>query len=174
MAGVLTSMMQNDKFVQDAAVNLNLFNILEILNETEDKKLLAKCVYILSGLIYGENLNIKLKFLEELNGLAILYNLLIKEKDNYPVFKRVLNILREITKIEDNDSELNQVRLKALLKIMDLNMNQLILAILKNSIIDFENKEVFEHNSDIRAIVYDLLIYICKSFDSLKEVFDVN
>lgn len=174
MASVLTSMMQNDKLVQDAAINFNLFKILEIINETDDEKLLAKCVYILSGLIYGDNLNTKLVFMENHDGISFIYNLIIKTKDNYTVFKRVLNILRDLTKIEDNDSELNQIRLRALLKIIDLKLNELILSIVKNSITSYDDKDVFEHNSEIRAIAYDLLVNICKSFTSLKEIFDVS
>lgn len=166
-------MMQNDKYVQDAAADLNLFKILEIINDTDDEKLRSKCVYILSGLIYGDNMKTKLIFLDNLDGLSFLYNLLIKTKDNYPVFKRALNILRDITKIEDNDSELNQIRLKSLLKIMDLKLNELILTILNKSIVSFDNPEINENNSDIRLICYDLLINICKSFDSISEIFDV-
>lgn len=167
-------MMQNDKYVQDAAADLNLFKILELINDTDDEKLRAKCVYILSGLLYGDNLKTKLIFLETLDGLSFLYNLLLKTKDNYPVFKRTLNILRDITKIEENDSELNQIRLKSLLKIMDLKFNELILTILKNTVVSYDDVEVYENNSEIRSITYDLLINICKSFDSLKDIFDVR
>jgi hypothetical protein len=167
-------MMQNDKYVQDAAADLNLFKILEIINDTNDEKLRAKCVYILSGLIYGDNLKTKLIFIENLDGLSFLYNLLLKTKDNYPVFKRTLNIIRDITKIEENDSELNQIRLKSLLKIIDLKLNELILTILKKSVVSYDDIEIYENNSDIRSITYDLLINICKSFDSLKEIFDVS
>jgi len=167
-------MMQNDKYVQDAAADLNLFKILEIINGTDDEKLRAKCVYILSGLIYGDSLKTKLIFLENLDGLSFIYNLLLKTKDNYPVFKRTLNVLRDITKIEENDSELNQIRLKCLLKIMDLKLNQLILTILRKSDFSYDDFEVYENNSDIRGICYDLLINICKSFDSLIDVFVVN
>jgi len=167
-------MMQNDKYVQDAAADFNLFKILEIINDTDDDKLRAKCVYILSGLIYGDNIKTKLIFLENLDGLSFLFNLLIKIKDNYPVFKRTLNILRDITKIEENDSELNQIRLKSLLKIIDLKLNELILTILKKSIVCYDDVEVYENNSDVRLILYDLLINICKSFDTKTEVFDVN
>ncbi len=167
-------MMQNDKYVQDAAAKLKLFDILKIINNTDDEKLLAKCVYILSGLLYGDNLNTKLIFIDDLDGLELLYNLLIKAKNNYSIFKRTLNIFRELTKIEENDSELNQIRLKALLKIMDLKMNDLMLNILKNSLVSYDDKEIFNNNSEIRTIIYDLLLNICKSFDSLNDIFNVR
>jgi hypothetical protein len=167
-------MMQNDKYVQDAAADLNLFKILEIINETDDEKLLAKCVYILSGLIYGDNLKTKLIFLENLDGLSFLYNLLLKTKNNNSVLKRTLNILRDITKIEENDSELNQIRLKSLLQILDLKLNELILTILNKSVVSFDDVERSENNSEIRLICYDLLINLCKSFSSLQEIFIVR
>ena len=174
MAGILTSMMQNDTYVQDAAVRFNLFNILNIINETNDKQTLGKCIYILSGLVYGDNLNTKLIFLEKYDGISLLHNLMIKNKENFPVFRRILNILRDLTKIEDNDSDLNQIRLKSLLKIIDLKINDLLLNFIKNISISDEDKENYENNLEIRGIIYDILINICKSFDSLKEIFDVN
>lgn len=174
MAGVLSSMMQNDKLVQNAAADLGVFNILNVINETSDDKLLAKCIYILTGLIYGDNLHTKILFLENYEGLSLIYNLIIKHKNNITVFKRILNILREMTKIEDNDSELNQIRLKSLLKIMDLKLNTLVLQLLASSSLDNENKEEYENHSEIRVIIYDLLINICKSFSSLNEIFEVS
>ena len=55
-------MMQNDKYVQDAAVDLNIFDILILIHNSEDETLIAKCVYMLTGLLYGDNLKIKLLF----------------------------------------------------------------------------------------------------------------
>jgi len=166
-------MMQNDKYVQDAAADLNIFDILVLMHNSEDKTLTAKCVYILTGLLYGDNLKMKLLFLEKFDGIALIYNMLIKNKDSLPVFKRVLGILREMTKIEESDSPLNQIRLKCLLKVIELKLNELILTIINNSSIDEDDASYYVLNFEIREIAYDILVNICKSFSTVKEIFDV-
>jgi hypothetical protein len=166
-------MMQNDKYVQDAAVDLNIFDILILMHNSDDEILIAKCVYMLTGLLYGDNLQIKLLFLEKFDGIALIYNMLLKNKDRLTVFKRVLGILREMTKIEESDSPLNQIRLKCLLKVIDLKLNELVLTIVNNSNINDEDNSFYLLNFEIREITYDILVNFCKSFSSVKEIYDV-
>jgi hypothetical protein len=166
-------MMQNDKYVQDAAVDLNIFDILILIHNSEDETLIAKCVYMLTGLLYGDNLKIKLLFLEKFDGITLIYNMILKNKDRLPLFKRVLSILREMTKIEESDSPLNQIRLKCLLKVIELKLNELILTIINNSHINDEDNSFYLLNFEIREITYDILVNFCKSFSSIKEIFDV-
>lgn len=167
-------MMQNDPYVQEAAVDLNIFDILVLMHNSEDNTLIAKCVYILTGLLYGDNLKMKLLFLEKFDGIALIYNMLIKNKDKLPVFKRILGILREVTKIEECDSPLNQIRLKCLLRVIELKLNELVLTIINNSSINDDEESFYFLNNEIRQTAYDILVNLCKSFSNVKDIYDVN
>jgi hypothetical protein len=172
LASLLGSMMQNDKFIQTAAIDLGIFKILDLINSCNDKELSAKYIYILTGILYGEFEKSKTLFLEEFDGLKLLYNLLIKncpQGDNpqYTTFKRVLNIIKELTKIEEKEAENFNVRRLCLNKMGEINLHKMMLEILSG--MDYNTSD----NADVVKIVLEILIHCAVLFESLDSVFSI-
>ena len=103
-----------------------LQNILPILNDSEDLDLSSKCSYILTGLLFGEYDLPKRLFLEEYDGIRLIHNLLIINRNNFKNTKRLLNLIQELTRIEDKHSENAKTRLVCVEKIKEIKLDQMI------------------------------------------------
>ena len=171
MSDILTTMMQNDKYVQEAAMQLNIFNILDLLNKSEDQVMIGKYIYMLTGIIYGEGDKTKICFLTEYDGMKLLFNLLIKNSNNSKNTKRLLNLIKELTRIDDKDSENFNTRKVALENIKEIQTNKMLIELLKG--LDMENTELAEENLDKMKIILQILVNIVKSFESLKDIFQI-
>jgi hypothetical protein len=163
LANIFTSMLQNDKFVQDAAIELGLFKrVMILLNETQDSDIMDKSIYMLTGLLYGEYDKPKILFLNEYDGIKLLYNLLIKNHQHKKNTRRIMNILNEITRREDHDNINYKTRFIAMERIKEIKMNELLLGIL-------EECDLLEF--DIGNLVLEIFINIIKIYDNLEEIF---
>ena len=88
-ARIITQMTQNESFVQKEALKLGIFNYLKDLNEEKDPELITIYIYLLTGLLYGDDITTKKYFVEECDGIKLLFNLLIREIKSYKNTKRL-------------------------------------------------------------------------------------
>jgi hypothetical protein len=83
-------------------------------------------IYLLTGMIYGDELDVRKYFINELNGIVFLFNMLIREEGNYKNERRLLNIMADLTKAaiqqiistSDLTQEQQEAKIKALLSQM--------------------------------------------------------
>ena len=68
-ARIIIQMTQNDGFVQNAALQFAIFNYMKYLNEEKDSALIDVYIYLF-----------RKYFVEECEGIKLLFNLLIIEK----------------------------------------------------------------------------------------------
>ena len=138
---ILTQMMQNDGYIQKEAMNLGLFKYLDNLNTETDKDLVTNYIYILTGLIYGNETSVRNFFIKDLNGIPLLYNLLLKQRNIQKNFKRVLNILNDLTKIvdEQGNKDMYLSRKNALSIIKSLHINTFLCEMLCDYSYDNDN-----------------------------------
>ena len=87
-ARIITQMSQNDSFVQKAALDLGIFNYLKDLNEEKDPELISIYIYLLTGLLYGEEISTRNYFVKECDGIKLLFNTLVKEINSAKNTKR--------------------------------------------------------------------------------------
>ena len=165
LATLLGSMMQNDKFIQSAALDLGIFKLLDLLHKSEDDLMNSKYVYVLTGVLYGEYEKSKTLFLEEFDGMKVLYNLLIKTPNSTATFRRILNIIKELTKIEEKEAENYKVRYLAMSKISEIKLNFLLLNILND--LDYNSADCI----DSIKVTLEILSNIVKVFDSLDQIY---
>ena len=78
-ARIITQMAQNESYVQKAALELGIFNYLKDLNEEKDPELITIYIYMLTGLLYGDDITTKKFFVQECDGIKLLFNLLVRE-----------------------------------------------------------------------------------------------
>ena len=173
LADILTTMMQNDKMVQEAAMQFEIFNVLDLINKTQDKTLIAKYIYMLTGIIYGEGEKPKLMFMNDFDGFKLLYNLLIKntQLEDVKNFKRILNVVRELTRIEDTTSENYQTKLLAVKKIKEINMHIILMEFLKK--LEFNDVNFLEDDLDLMKILLQIFVNIVKLYDSLADILNL-
>jgi hypothetical protein len=165
LASLLGSILQNDKYIQNAAIDLGIFKVLELLNTSDDEVMTGKYVYLLTGILYGEYEKSKTLFLNEFDGMKLLYNLLIKTPRTSPAYRRILNIVQELTKIEDNQAENFKVRYLAMTKISEINLHLLLVKTLEE--LDYNSMDCI----DLVKITLEILKNVIKLFDNLDEVF---
>ena len=148
-ARIITQMTQNDGFVQKAALQLGIFNYLKDLNEEKDPELINVYIYLLTGLLYGQEISTRKYFVEECDGIKLLFNLLIREINNVKNTKRLLNIYSEITKEVDENLVKggNELRKFTINQMNELNLHHRFASML----IDYNYSN--ENN-------YDIIIYI--------------
>ena len=94
-ARIITQMAQNEPFVQKAALDLGIFNYLKDLNEEKDPELMSAYIYLLTGLLYGDEISTRKFFVENCDGIKLLFNTLVKEIKSTKNTKRLLNIYSE-------------------------------------------------------------------------------
>jgi len=168
-ARIITQMTQNDGFVQKAALKLGIFNYLKDLNEEKDPELINVYIYLLTGLLYGQEISTRKYFVEECDGIKLLFNLLIREINNVKNTKRLLNIYSEITKEVDENLVKggNELRKYTINQMKELKLHQRFISMLNDY--NYSN----ENNCDIIHIIFSIIYNLTELFmDNPNELFD--
>jgi hypothetical protein len=168
-ARIITQMSQNDSFVQKAALDLGIFNYLKDLNEEKDPELMSIYIYLLTGLLYGEEISTRKFFVEQCDGIKLLFNTLVKEIKNIKNTKRILNIFSELTK--ETDEKLvkggNDLRKYIFNEIKEIKLH--------NKFINMLNDYSYQNDNecDIIHIIFSILSNLTELFmDNINELFD--
>ena len=168
-ARILTQMSQNDSFVQKAALDLGIFNYLKDLNEEKDPELMSIYIYLLTGLLYGEEISTRKFFVEQCDGIKLLFNTLVKEIKNIKNTKRILNIFSELTK--ETDEKIvkggNDLRKYIFNEIKEIKLH--------NKFINMLNDYSYQNDNecDIIHIIFSILSNLTELFmDNINELFD--
>lgn len=96
---LLSLMLQNHKFAQEAAVNFGILNLVDTLLSETDEEVLGKLLYVIGGVLYGDYTEARKSFINQHNGLEVLRSLLQRKYTKY--LRRVISILVELSKPED-------------------------------------------------------------------------
>ena len=168
-ARIITQMTQNDNFVQKAALELGIFNYLKDLNEEKDPELINAYIYLLTGLLYGQEISTRKYFVEECDGIKLLFNLLVREINSFKNTKRLLNIFSELTK--DTDESLvkggKELRKYIINQMNELKLQNRFIYMLKDY--NYNN----ENNCDVIHIIFSILYNISELFvDNPSEIYD--
>ena len=167
LGNILTQMTQNDGYVQKAALDLGIFKFLDELNKSEDKDLNQMYIYLLTGMIYGDELEVRKYFIEKLNGIVFLFNMLIREEGNFKNERRLLNIMSDLTKIIDHEDKKDavKIRLTALNKMKEIDLHHKFLMLLND--FDYSNKD----NCDITHVIFDNICNVIELYENgIEEV----
>ena len=168
-ARIITQMSQNDSFVQKAALDLGIFNYLKDLNEEKDPELMSIYIYLLTGLLYGEEISTRKFFVEQCDGIKLLFNTLVKEIKSNKNTKRLLNIFSELTK--ETDEKIvkggNDLRKYILNEIKEIKLHNKFI----NMLNDYQYKN--DNECDIIHIVFSIISNLTELYmDNISEVFD--
>jgi hypothetical protein len=169
-ARIITQMAQNESFVQKAALELGIFNYLKDLNEEKDPELINAYIYLLTGLLYGQEISTRKFFVQECDGIKLLFNLLIREFKSNKNTKRLLNIFSELTKnIDENlvkgGTELRKYTIN---QINELKLHNRFISMMKDY--NYNN----ENNCDIIHIIFSIIYNLTELFmGNPSEVFDL-
>ena len=168
-ARIITQMAQNDSFVQKAALDLGIFNYLKDLNEEKDPELMNAYIYLLTGLLYGEEISIRKYFVQECDGIKLLFNTLVKEINSNKNTKRLLNIYSELTK--EIDEKLvkggNDLRKYIFNEIKEIKLHDKFIKMLN----DYSYKN--DSECDIVHIIFSIISNLTELYmDNINEVFD--
>ena len=169
-ARIITQMAQNESFVQKAALELGIFNYLKDLNEEKDPELINAYIYLLTGLLYGQEISTRKYFVQECDGIKLLFNLLIREFKSNKNTKRLLNIFSELTKTIDEKLVKggNELRKYTINQINELKLHHRFISMLNDY--NYNN----ENNCDIIHIIFSIIYNLTELFmDTLSEVFDL-
>ena len=167
LGNIITQMTQNDGFVQKAALDLGIFKFLDELNKSEDPDLNKMYIYLLTGMIYGDELDVRKYFISELNGIVFLFNMLIREEGNFKNERRILNIMADLTKIIDHEDKKDavKIRLMALDKMKEIDMHHKFLMLLND--FDYSNKD----NCDITHVIFDNIVNVIELYENgIEEI----
>ena len=168
-ARIITQMAQNEGFVQKAALELGIFKYLKDLNEEKDPQLINAYIYLLTGLLYGQEISTRKYFVEECDGIKLLFNLLIREFESNKNTKRLLNIFSELTK------EMDEKLVKGGKELRKYTINQINELKLHHRFISMLNDYHYnnENNCDIIHIIFSIIYNLTELFtDSPSEIFD--
>ena len=168
-ARIITQMSQNDSFVQKAALDLGIFNYLTDLNEEKDPELMSIYIYLLTGLLYGEEISTRKFFVEQCDGIKLLFNTLVKEIKSNKNTKRLLNIFSELTK--ETDEKIvkggNDLRKYIFNEIKEIKLHNKFI----NMLNDYQYKN--DNECDIIHIVFSIISNLTELYmDNISEVFD--
>ena len=165
---LITQMMQNDGYIQKAAMDFGIFAFLKELHETSDKELIGMYIYMLTGIIYGDELEVRKHFVLELDGVVLLFNMLLKQKDNFKNTKRLLNIFLDLNKITDKHAKegISELREKTLMIMKDINLHKNFVLMLNDYDYSCTN------NLDVIHIIMDNIVNVCELFEDVNIVFD--
>jgi hypothetical protein len=169
-ARIITQMAQNESFVQKAALELGIFNYLKDLNEEKDPELINAYIYLLTGLLYGQEISTRKFFVQECDGIKLLFNLLIREFKSNKNTKRLLNIFSELTKNIDENLVKggNELRKYTINQINELKLHHRFISMMKDY--NYNN----ENNCDIIHIIFSIIYNLTELFmDNPSEVFDL-
>ena len=168
-ARIITQMTQNESYVQKAALQLGIFNFLKDLNEEKDPELITIYIYLLTGLLYGDDITTKKYFVQECDGIKLIFNLLVRETKSYKNTKRLLNIYSELTKETDENlvkggKELRKYIFK---QIHDIKLHHKFINMLNDY--DYNN----QNNCDIIHIIFSIIYNLAELFiDNPAEIYD--
>jgi len=168
-ARIITQMSQNDSFVQKAALDLGIFNYLKDLNEEKDPELMSVYIYLLTGLLYGEEISIRKYFVQECDGIKLLFNTLVKEINSTKNTKRLLNIYSELTK------EIDEKLVKGGNDLRKYIFNEIKEIKLHDKFINMLNDYSYKNDSecDIIHIIFSIISNLTELYmDNINEVFD--
>ena len=168
-ARIITQMSQNDSFVQKAALDLGIFNYLKDLNEEKDPELMSIYIYLLTGLLYGEEISTRKFFVEQCDGIKLLFNTLVKEIKSNKNTKRLLNIFSELTK--ETDEKIvkggNDLRKYIFNEIKEIKLHNRFI----NMLNDYQYKN--DNECDIIHIIFSIISNLTELYmDNISEVFD--
>ena len=168
-ARIITQMSQNDSFVQKAALDLGIFNYLKDLNEEKDPELMSIYIYLLTGLLFGEEISTRKFFVEQCDGIKLLFNTLVKEIKSNKNTKRLLNIFSELTK--ETDEKIvkggNDLRKYIFNEIKEIKLHNKFI----NMLNDYQYKN--DNECDIIHIVFSIISNLTELYmDNISEVFD--
>ena len=168
-ARIITQMSQNDSFVQKAALDLGIFNYLKDLNEEKDPELMSIYIYLLTGLLYGEEISTRKFFVEQCDGIKLLFNTLVKEIKSNKNTKRLLNIFSELTK--ETDEKIvkggNDLRKYIFNEFKEIKLHNKFI----NMLNDYQYKN--DNECDIIHIVFSIISNLTELYmDNISEVFD--
>ena len=168
-ARIITQMSQNDSFVQKAALNLGIFNYLKDLNEEKDPELMSIYIYLLTGLLYGEEISTRKFFVEQCDGIKLLFNTLVKEIKSNKNTKRLLNVFSELTK--ETDEKIvkggNDLRKYIFNEIKEIKLHNKFI----NMLNDYQYKN--DNECDIIHIIFSIISNLTELYmDNISEVFD--
>ena len=168
-ARIITQMSQNDSFVQKAALDLGIFNYLKDLNEEKDPELMSIYIYLLTGLLYGEEISTRKFFVEQCDGIKLLFNTLVKEIKSNKNTKRLLNIFSELTK--ETDEKIvkggNDLRKYIFNEIKEIKLHNKFI----NMLNDYQYKN--DNECDIIHIIFSIISNLTELYmDNISEVFD--
>ena len=168
-ARIITQMTQNESYVQKAALELGIFNYLKDLNEEKDPELITIYIYMLTGLLYGDDITTKKYFVQECDGIKLLFNLLVRETKSNKNTKRLLNIFSELTKETDENivkggKELRKYIMK---EINEIKLHHRFINMLNDY--NYNN----ENNCDVIHIIFSIIYNMIELFiDNPAEVYD--
>ncbi len=168
-ARIITQMSQNDSFVQKAALDLGIFNYLKDLNEEKDPELISIYIYLLTGLLYGEEISTRNYFVKECDGIKLLFNTLIKEINSTKNTKRILNIYSELTK------EIDENIIKGGTELRNYVLNEIKTIELHHRFINMLNDYSYKNDNDcdIVHIIFSIIGNLTELYmDNINEVFD--
>ena len=168
-ARIITQMAQNESYVQKAALNLGIFNYLKDLNEEKDPELMNAYIYLLTGLLYGQEISTRKYFVEECDGIKLLFNTLVKEIKNIKNTKRLLNIYSELTKEVDENLVKGGIDLKKYIfkEIKEIKLHERFI----NMLNEYSYKN--ENDCDIIHIILSIISNLTELYmDNIDEVFD--
>ena len=159
LARLLSNMMQNDKIVQEEALNSGLLKCLIYLksnefydiNDENNKQLVNKTILVLSGFINGECTEAKKAFVNE-NGYQLLFNIY---KEN-TIF-RILKIVEELTKPEID---------KILLETSDYLIDNFLKINGVDNILEVLSQEYTKNNEDEAIVCLNILSNTSHKWDS--------
>ena len=168
-ARIITQMAQNEPFVQKAALDLGIFNYLKDLNEEKEPELMNAYIYLLTGLLYGDEISTRKFFVENCDGIKLLFNTLVKEINSTKNTKRLLNIYSELTK--ETDEKLikggNELRKYIFNEIKEIQLH--------HKFINMLNDYSYKNNSDcdIVHIIFSIICNLTELYmDNINEVFE--
>ena len=168
-ARIITQMSQNESLVQKAALNLGIFNYLKDLNEEKDPELMSAYIYLLTGLLYGEEISTRKYFVQQCDGIKLLFNTLVKEINSNKNTKRLLNIYSELTK------EVDEKLVKGGNDLRKYILNEIKEIKLHDKFINMLNDYSFKNDSecDIIHIIFSIISNLTELYmDNINEVFD--
>ena len=168
-ARIITQMAQNESYVQKAALELGIFNYLKDLNEEKDPELITIYIYMLTGLLYGDDITTKKYFVQECDGIKLLFNLLVREIKSNKNTKRLLNIYSELTKETDENIVKGGKELRKFIinQINEIKLHHRFINMLNDY--NYNN----ENNCDVIHIIFSIIYNMIELFmDNPAEVYD--
>ena len=165
---IITQMMQNDGYVQKAAKDLQIFRFLQKLNDEQDQEVVNMYIYMLTGILFGDEVEVREHFVVQLNGIVLLHNMLIKQKGNVKNVKRILTIFSDLTKVIDEHAKkgIPELRKKTIEKIKEIKLYLMFIDMLKEY--DYQNLK----NVDIIHFLCENIVNIADVYEKISDVYD--